>query len=161
MSRMKSIRHVVAFLFIAGAAPLWARSPAATCVSQAPKNWNFDTQGCKTGGMKTYLSPGSAFYFQIRRRSLREIPGLHKAPYRKQGAGKRNSRCCIRASLAGGSLWVRVLFLKALQLLITITIVLKERGIGDSTLPYVSSKVFRGPNPVSDTCKGVGGFWPE
>ena len=81
VSRKKSIRHVVAFLFIAGTAPLWARSPAATCVSQARKNWDFDTQGCKTGEMKTYLSPGSALYFQIRRGMRREIPGLHKTIY--------------------------------------------------------------------------------
>ena len=81
MSRKTSIRHVVGFLFMAGTAPLWARSPAATCVSQARKNWNFDTQGCKTGGMKTYLSPSSAFYFRIRRGMRREIPGLQKAIY--------------------------------------------------------------------------------
>jgi hypothetical protein len=79
VSRKKSIRHVVAFLFMAGTAPLWARSPAATCVSQARKNWNFDTQGCKTGGMKTYQSPGSASYFQIRRGRLRGMVVLHKA----------------------------------------------------------------------------------
>ena len=130
----KSIRLVVAFLFITGTGPLWAGSPPATCVSQARKNGDFDTQGCKTGGLKKDLSPGSAFYFQIRSAMRREIPGLHKAPYRKQGAGTRNSRCC-RPSLAGGSLSVRALSLEALQLLFTIPIVLREGGLTDSSIP--------------------------
>jgi hypothetical protein len=62
----------------------------------APQEWEFRHSGGKTGGMKTYLSPGSAFYFQIRRGMVRL----------KQGSGTRHSRCCIRPSLAGGSLWV-------------------------------------------------------
>ena len=52
-------------------APLSAGSTAATCVSQARKNGNLDTQGCKTVGLKTYSSLSSAFYFQIRRGTLR------------------------------------------------------------------------------------------
>jgi hypothetical protein len=105
VSTKKPICHVVAFSFMSGAGPLWPGSSAATCVSQARKNGNFDTQECKTGGLKTYLSPGSAFSFQIRRGMRREIPGLHKATYGKYGAGTRKRRCCVPPSLLVGPLW--------------------------------------------------------
>jgi hypothetical protein len=68
---------------------LWTRSGGtndqwgSTPATEARKNKNFNTPGCKTGGLKTYLSPGSAFYFQSRRGTLRQIPGLHKAIYGK------------------------------------------------------------------------------
>ena len=61
-----------------------AGSPAATRVSHERRNGDFDTQRCKTGEMKTYLSPGLALYFQIRRGMGREIPGL---PVRRTQTG--------------------------------------------------------------------------
>ena len=79
-----------------------------TCGDVCIEKGDFCTQGCKTGGVKTCLSPGSAFYFQIRRGTLREISGLHRATYRKQGAERWNSRYGIPAALARQSLWVEV-----------------------------------------------------
>jgi len=84
VSTKNSVRRVAAFLFSVGSGPLWEGSPGATCISQARKNRNLDTQGCKTAGLKTYLSPGSAFYFQMRRAMRREIPGL---PVRRTQTG--------------------------------------------------------------------------
>jgi len=74
-SREKSIHHVVALLFIAGMGPLCAGLPVATCVSQAREKGDFGTQGCKTGGVKTYLSPGSPHKFKNQGGASLDSPG--------------------------------------------------------------------------------------
>jgi hypothetical protein len=74
--------------------------------------------------------------FYLRQRDPPDIPSPHKTRYRKGRHGKRKSRCCIRPCLLVGLIWVGALFLEALELLITFTIVLRGRGLGDSTIAH-------------------------